>query len=217
MSAPTPPSPKRLAPTRWTSLGLGAATFALALAAGLGLGRDEERAPAAKSTRSQPEAQSVEPSPATSSALSGADARTPSIEDARWAALDPALLERARDPRKVPDIFVVLEAPPPKPPAPPPAPRVPKPPAPPPVVQAPPPPEIAAPPPAPSAPPLPFRYVGGLEEAERGPRAFLARQDQSFAVGVGDRIEGTYEIVAIERAQIVFKYLPLGLEQRLAR
>lgn len=223
MATPVPTA-KRRTPGRLTSLTVGALAFALALAAGMGLGRDggqaqsPHRAPAKTPGRAEHPPLEIAASTTRDAGGAPSAAPSPSLEDARWAALDPKVLERPRDPRKVPDIFVVVEDAPPKPPAPPPQVKASKPPAPtPPVILASPAPDPPAPPPAPRAPPLPFRYVGELQEADTGHRAFLARQDQSFAVRVGDRIESTYEVLSIERAEIVLKYLPLGIEQRLAR
>ena len=83
---------------------------------------------------------------------------------------------------------------------------------------APPPPRVqvvapAAPPP-PQAPPLPYRYNGsGLWQGK--PIVFLLRGDKTFMVSAGDTLEGTYAVEALERNQLVLRYLPLAIRQVL--
>ena len=86
---------------------------------------------------------------------------------------------------------------PPPPPAPPPAP----------VVQA--------PPPAPTAPPLPFRFVGLLEDMGDQPTAFLARGEALHIVRVGDQIDSAYRVDALSATRVVLTYLPLKQQQVL--
>jgi hypothetical protein len=87
------------------------------------------------------------------------------------------------------------------PPAPPPAPR--------------PPAVIVAPPPAPSAPPLPFRFVGLLEQKTDRPTAFLAKGEALLVVRAGDVIDNTYRVESLSPAQVVVTYLPLAQRQTL--
>jgi hypothetical protein len=87
---------------------------------------------------------------------------------------------------------------PPPPPAPPPAPAV------------------QAPPPAPSAPPLPFRFVGLLENHDDQPTAFLARGDALHVVRAGDQIDGVYRVDALSATKVVLTYLPLKQQQILS-
>jgi hypothetical protein len=83
---------------------------------------------------------------------------------------------------------------------------------------APPPPRVqvvapAAPPP-PQAPPLPYRYNGsGMWQGK--PIVFLLRGDKTFMVSAGDTLEGTYAVEALERNQLVLRYLPLAIRQVL--
>ena len=78
---------------------------------------------------------------------------------------------------------------------------------------APPPPPPAKPPP-PSAPPLPFSYIGKLEEAG-ATTVFLTRQGINYSVKQGDQIEGTYRIEQISPQAVVLTYLPLNIRQTL--
>jgi hypothetical protein len=91
-------------------------------------------------------------------------------------------------------------SPPPPPPAPPPTP----------------PPKPAPPPPPPAAPPLPFCFVGMLEQKSARPTAFLAKGEALHIVAVGDVIDGTYRIESLSPTQIVVTYLPLNQRQTLS-
>ncbi|HEX4596169.1 MAG TPA: hypothetical protein VH278_00125 [Burkholderiaceae bacterium] len=86
----------------------------------------------------------------------------------------------------------------------------PPPPPPPPLAEAPPP-----PPPPPTAPPVPFRFVGLLEEKSAKPAAFIAKGDALFVVHVGDVVESTYRIESFNSAQVVVTYLPLQQRQTI--
>lgn len=76
---------------------------------------------------------------------------------------------------------------------------------------APPPP----PPPKPSAPPLPFQYLGKLNEAG-DIRVFLNHQGKHLIVRAGDVINGTYSVDEIGGSRMSFLYLPLKETQILA-
>lgn len=95
-----------------------------------------------------------------------------------------------------------------------PAPRrpKPKPAAPAPAVAAPPPPPSASPP---SAPPLPFVYMGKLENAA-GTTVFLIQGDRNLVVKEGEVIDQIYRVDSVTSTDITLVYLPLGLRQVLA-
>jgi hypothetical protein len=83
---------------------------------------------------------------------------------------------------------------------------------------APPPPAAeapAAPPPPPTAPPVPFRFVGLLEEKSAKPAAFIAKGDALYVVHVGDVVESTYRVESFNSAQVVVTYLPLQQRQAI--
>jgi hypothetical protein len=86
----------------------------------------------------------------------------------------------------------------------------PPPPPPPPQAEAPPP-----PPPPPTAPPVPFRFVGLLEEKTSKPAAFIAKGDALYVVHVGDVVESTYRVESFNSAQVVITYLPLQQRQTI--
>jgi hypothetical protein len=80
-------------------------------------------------------------------------------------------------------------------------------------LQPPPPP----PPPAskPKAPPLPFRFVGAIEEGD-GRAVFLLEGIQVRVVRAGDELGGQYRVERITPASVEFIYLPLKERQILA-
>lgn len=75
---------------------------------------------------------------------------------------------------------------------------------------APPPPK----PPKPTAPPLPFKYLGKLNE-EGETRVFLNHQGKHIIARVGDVINGTYSVEEISGGQMTFLYQPLNEKQVL--
>ncbi len=72
-----------------------------------------------------------------------------------------------------------------------------------------------APPPAPSAPPLPFRYLGQMEDNDRL-TVFLERGPEALSASVGDVLDGMYRIDRISESDVQFVYLPLGTKQVLS-
>jgi len=89
-------------------------------------------------------------------------------------------------------------SPPPRPVHPPPAP-----------VLAPP------PPPVPTAPPMPFRFMGLMEDNSAEPAAFITKGDALYVVHVGDVVENTYRVESFNTAQVVVTYLPLQQRQSI--
>jgi hypothetical protein len=71
----------------------------------------------------------------------------------------------------------------------------------------------AAPPP-PSAPPLPFRYVGLIQE-EGALTLFLESGERLYSVKVGDVIDGNYRVEEISPQGVEFLYLPMNMRQSL--
>jgi len=78
------------------------------------------------------------------------------------------------------------------------------------VVSAPPP-----PPPPPAAPPLPFQFIGRLDDSVRL-RVFLLRGDRVHTVQAGDVIDGTYRLEKISADELTLVYLPLNQTQSLS-
>jgi len=77
---------------------------------------------------------------------------------------------------------------------------------------------IAAPAPAPaapSAPPLPFVYIGQMQEEGQAAVYYLERGPQVLVVAVGETIDGTYRVEGSRNGQLEFTYLPLRQRQGL--
>lgn len=137
----------------------------------------------------------------TVAAAAAAGASTPASAP---APLAPALAERERTiPRSDGDAFGSLSwlpPPPPPPPAPPP-----------------PPPVVPAAPPPPTAPPLPFAFVGMVEQGTGKPQAFLSKGESLLVVAAGDLIENnTYRVDSLSASSVVLTYLPLGKQQTIS-
>lgn len=74
----------------------------------------------------------------------------------------------------------------------------------------------AAPPtPPPAAPPLPFEFIGKLDDASQL-KVFLLRDEQLHTVVVGDVIDGTYRVQGISGNEMTLVYLPLNVSQSLS-
>jgi hypothetical protein len=112
-----------------------------------------------------------------------------------------APLRKASSPVNSADIFTPrswLLPPPPPPPPPPPAPPAPS---------------VVAPPPV--APPLPFAFVGALDEKGKSRQVFLSKGDQLIVVKASDVVDATYRIDQITDNSVVITYLPLNQQQTL--
>jgi hypothetical protein len=82
---------------------------------------------------------------------------------------------------------------------------------------APPPPLPAPPPPAkPVAPPLPFSFVGLMDEKGLPRRVFLGKGDQLIIVKANDVVEGQYRVDRITENTVDLTYLPLNQKQTIS-
>jgi hypothetical protein len=131
-------------------------------------------------------------------------ARPSDQHDAALSALDTGLVARrttagGQPGGKAPDAFAAHSwtvVPPPAPPAP--------------VVWQPPP-----EPPPPQAPPLPFKYLGRLEESPERTVWYLLQGERLIVKASGEPIDSSYRIDGAEAGQLRFTYLPLGQQQTL--
>ena len=64
------------------------------------------------------------------------------------------------------------------------------------------------------APPLPYVYLGRLEEAGRK-QIYLAEGSVTRVVGAGARLAGGWRLESIEAGRVIFVYEPLGQRQSL--
>ncbi|TBW34457.1 hypothetical protein E0E54_14195 [Azotobacter chroococcum] len=71
------------------------------------------------------------------------------------------------------------------------------------------------PPAPPAAPPLPFEFIGRLDDSVRL-RVFLLRGDHLHTVQAGDVIDGTYRVEKVAADELTFVYLPLKQTQTLS-
>ncbi|ACO79080.1 hypothetical protein AvCA_29110 [Azotobacter vinelandii CA] len=74
---------------------------------------------------------------------------------------------------------------------------------------------VARPPAAPVAPPLPFEFVGRLDDSVRL-RVFLLQGDRLHTVEAGEVIDGTYRLERIADDELTLVYLPLNQTQSLS-
>lgn len=77
----------------------------------------------------------------------------------------------------------------------------------------PPPPPPPAPPVKPVAPPLPFSFLGTLDEKGMARRVFLTLGEQLIIVKSSDVMEGRYRIDQITDSSVELTYLPLNQKQ----
>ena len=70
--------------------------------------------------------------------------------------------------------------------------------------------------PAPSAPPLPFTYLGKMQEPEGKLTFFLSDGNQMRLVSTGETINDTYSVDGVEGGRLVITYLPLRIKQYLS-
>lgn len=88
------------------------------------------------------------------------------------------------------------------------------------VTLAPPPPvNLSAPPvaqvaPPPTAPPLPFTYIGRLDEDGKY-TVFLGARGRNYAVKVGEVIAQVYRVDEIKPPMMTMTYLPLSIKQTM--
>jgi hypothetical protein len=78
----------------------------------------------------------------------------------------------------------------------------------------PPPPAVPDSPAAPSAPPLPFSYLGHIEQ-DGNTLMFLVQQDRNYVLKEGDVLDGTYQLDEVRPDLLTFTYLPLNIKQTL--
>lgn len=79
----------------------------------------------------------------------------------------------------------------------------------------PPPPQPAQEAPRPTAPPLPFGYMGRMQEEDGQAVVYLTQGKRAYSVSEGDTIDGTYRVEGISPTQVTLVYLPLNIKQKL--
>lgn len=76
-------------------------------------------------------------------------------------------------------------------------------------------PEIIQEAPKPTAPPLPFRYMGRMQEEGGQTVVYLTQGARAYSVSQGDTIDGTYRVDSISPSAVTLVYLPLNIKQNL--
>ncbi len=69
--------------------------------------------------------------------------------------------------------------------------------------------------PRPTAPPLPFHYMGRMQEEGGQAVIYLTQGRRAYSLSLGDTIDGIYRLDSISQGQIVLTYLPLDTRQSL--
>jgi hypothetical protein len=71
--------------------------------------------------------------------------------------------------------------------------------------------------PPPAAPPVPFFYMGKLEQAPQVTQVFLTANNKVLSVSVGKNVDTLWRLDKEEANSLTFTYLPLGLTQVLSK
>lgn len=74
---------------------------------------------------------------------------------------------------------------------------------------------VAVAPATPVAPPLPFKYAGHLGAFHSKDVVYLLKAERVLVVSVGEVVEETYRLDAMNESQLTFTYLPLDVQQVL--
>lgn len=74
---------------------------------------------------------------------------------------------------------------------------------------------VGAPPP--SAPPVPFTYMGRMDDGPNGDVVYLADHEKSYSVAIGDKVGPFWRLDNAEGDQLLLTYLPLNLTQTLSK
>jgi len=67
----------------------------------------------------------------------------------------------------------------------------------------------------PEAPPLPFKFLGRIEEPGQPDAYLLGRGHRTVLVKVGDFIDGGYQVVKYQGGRLIFLYRPMNVRQEL--
>jgi hypothetical protein len=73
------------------------------------------------------------------------------------------------------------------------------------------------PPPPPAAPPVPFFYMGKLEQAPQATQVFLTVNNKVLSVTIGKNVDTLWRLDKEEANTVTFTYLPLGLTKSLSK
>ncbi len=71
--------------------------------------------------------------------------------------------------------------------------------------------------PAPVAPPVPFFYLGKLEDGPQGKLIFLSANNRVLSTGVGKNVDSVWRLDKEDANALTFTYLPFGLVKILPK
>jgi hypothetical protein len=71
--------------------------------------------------------------------------------------------------------------------------------------------------PAPVAPPVPFFYVGKLEDSLQGKQIFLTANNKIMSVWIGKNVDPVWRLDKEDANTLTFTYIPLGLVKVLSK
>lgn len=71
--------------------------------------------------------------------------------------------------------------------------------------------------PVPVAPPVPFFYLGKLEDGPQGKQIFLSANNKVLSVWVGKNVDPVWRLDKEDANALTFTYLPLGLVKVLSK
>lgn len=72
------------------------------------------------------------------------------------------------------------------------------------------------PPPPPQAPPLPFTYMGKIDQGD-GVQVFLMQNNKVLTVNVGENVNNLWRLDAESDAGLTFTYIPLDKQKRMSK
>ncbi|MFA6062924.1 MAG: hypothetical protein WC736_10015 [Gallionella sp.] len=70
-------------------------------------------------------------------------------------------------------------------------------------------------PPVPTAPPLPFHYMGRMQEEGGKLIVYLSQGQRAYSVSQGDILNGTYRLDKVASNHLVMTFLPMNIKQTL--
>jgi hypothetical protein len=73
------------------------------------------------------------------------------------------------------------------------------------------------PPPAPVAPPVPFLYMGKIEDSPQGTLLFLMGNNKMYSVALGGKVDNFWRLDTEDGQKLTLTYLPLNLSQTLSK
>jgi len=73
------------------------------------------------------------------------------------------------------------------------------------------------PPPVPVAPPVPFSYIGKLEDSPKGTQIFLMASGKLYSVVKGEKVNQQWRFDSEDANALRFTYLPFNLAQTLSK